>query len=42
MPTTQLRHMKPELFPDREDEDFAYDSDGINTDMEAPLIQTRN
>ena len=42
MPTTSLRQLKPELFPDSEDEDFAYDSDDFDTDIEASLIQNCN
>ena len=37
MPRTPLRELKPELFPDSEDED-AFDSDDLDTDLEVPLL----
>ena len=38
MPRTPLREVKPELFPDSEDEDDAFDSDDLDTDLDAPLL----
>ena len=36
---TPLRELKPELFPDSEDEEDAFDSDDLDTDLEIPSIQ---
>ena len=39
MPRTPLRELKPESFPDSKDEENAFDSDDLDTDLEVPLLQ---
>ena len=39
MPRTPLRQLRPELFPDSEDEEDAFDSDDLDTDPDVPLLQ---
>ena len=39
MPRVPLRELKPELFPDSEDEEDAFDSDDLDTDLDIPLLQ---
>ena len=38
MPRKPLRQLRPELFPDSDDEEDAFDSDGLDTDFETPLL----
>ena len=38
MPVKPLRQLRPELFPDSEDEEDAFDSDDLDTDLEIPLL----
>ena len=39
MPKIPLRQLRPELFADSEDEEDAFDSDDLDTDLEVPSLQ---